>query len=171
MAAAPEVPYELMHLHTTEAVLHALDDGTVDRGQFALRTSAGGLVEESVRAMAGHRFSVTEEFAIRISHALMVVSDADFAAVDTVMTHPQVLAQCRANLAAKYGNLRQVSGEGDLIDHAKVAELLGDGRLPASIATMGSGTLADLHGLRVVDENLEDLAENFTTFLWVQRPG
>jgi len=52
-----------------------------------------------------------------------------------------------------------------------VAELLGRGALASSIATMGSRVLADIHGLRVIEDNLQDLDENFTSFLWVQRPG
>ncbi len=171
MASTPEVPYELVHLHTTEDVLRALHEGAVDRGQFAIHNSAGGMVEESVVAMARYRFAIVEEFAIKISHALLIAPGADLSTVDTVMTHPQVLAQCRASLATKYPTLRQVSGEGDLIDHAKVAELLGSGRLPATTATMGSRILADIHDLRIVEDDLQDLEENFTSFLWVERPS
>ncbi|GAC1341245.1 MAG: hypothetical protein NVSMB29_11430 [Candidatus Dormibacteria bacterium] len=171
LGRTPEQPYELVHLHTTEDVLRALHEGSVDRGQFAIHNSLGGMVEESVNAMARYRFTIIEEFAIKIAHALLIAAGADFSRVDTVMTHPQVLRQCRTNLAKKYANLRQVSGEGDLIDHAKVAELLGGGRLAPSIATMGSRSLADIHDLRVVEDNLQDLDDNFTSFLWVQRPG
>jgi prephenate dehydratase/prephenate dehydrogenase len=171
MSREPEAAYELVYLHTSENVLRALHEGTVDRGQFAIHNSLGGMVGESVEAMAKYRFTIIEEFAIRISHALMVARGADLAAVDTVMTHPQVLAQCRVSLREKYPRLRQTSGEGDLIDHAKVAELLGRGELAATIATMGSSVLAEIHGLRIIDVDLQDLDENFTSFLWVQRPG
>jgi prephenate dehydrogenase len=171
MSRTADVPYELMYLHTTESVLRALHEGTVDRGQFAIHNSVGGMVGESVAAMARYRFAIVEEFEVKISHALMMSSEGDFSNVDTVMTHPQVLAQCRASLKRKFPKLRQTSGDGDLIDHAKVAELLGQGALPANIATMGSRVLADIHGLRVIEDNLQDLDENFTSFLWVQRPG
>ncbi len=171
MGRTPGIPYELVYLHTTDSVLRALHDGTVDRGQFAIHNSVGGMVGESVTAMARYRFAIVEEFAIKISHCLMMSADGDFSEVDTVMTHPQVLAQCRTTLQRKYPTLRQTSGEGDLIDHAKVAELLGQGRLAATIATMGSSVLADIHGLRVIEDDLQDLDENFTSFLWVQRPG
>jgi arogenate dehydrogenase (NADP+) len=171
MSRTEDVPYELVYLHTTERVLRALHEGTVDRGQFAIHNSVGGMVGESVDAMARYRFSIVEEFAIKISHALMMSRGGDLAGVDTVMTHPQVLAQCRSSLQAKYPYLRQTSGEGDLVDHAKVAELLGEGALPANIATMGSRVLADMYGLRVIEDDLQDLNENFTSFLWVQRPG
>src|SRR5580704_6094199 len=169
--SAAGVPSELVYLHTTERVLRAMHEGTVDRGLFAIHNSVGGMVGESVRAMARYRFDIVEEFAIKIAHALMIAGGADFSRVETVMAHPQVLRQCRTNLEKKYANLRQTSGAGDLIDQAKVAELLGTGELPDSIATMGSRMLAELNGLRVVEDNLQDLDENYTSFLWVERPG
>jgi prephenate dehydrogenase len=171
MGRTPDVPYELVYLHTTERVLRALHEGSVDRGLFAIHNSVGGMVGESVRAMARYRFDIVEEFAIKIAHALMMSSTAALSDVDTVMTHPQVLAQSRTTLAKKYPNLQQTSGEGDLIDHARVAELISQGRLAPNIATMGSRVLADIHGLRVIEDNLQDLDENFTSFLWVERPG
>jgi prephenate dehydratase len=143
----------------------------VDRGQFAIHNSVGGMVGESVAAMARYRFAIVEEFAIKISHALMMSSTAAFEDIDTVMTHPQVLAQCRTSLARKYPALHQTSGDGDLIDHAKVAELMAQGALPSNIATMGSTVLAAIHGLVIIEDNLQDLDENFTSFLWVQRPA
>jgi len=170
MRRTPDVPYELVYLHTTEHVLRALHEGAVDRGQFAIHNSVGGMVGESVTAMARYRFAIVEEFAIKIAHALMVSRTADIDGVDTVMTHPQVLAQCQETLRRKYPNLRQTSGEGDLIDHAKVAELLARGDVAPSVATMGSSVLADIYGLRVIEDNLQDLGENFTSFLWVERP-
>jgi arogenate dehydrogenase (NADP+), plant len=171
MSRTPEIPGEIVYLHTTERVLRALHEGEVDRGVFAIHNSVGGMVGESVAAMARYRFAIVEEFAIKISHALMIAGGADFSKVDTIMAHPQVMRQCRTNLEKRYANLRQTSGSGDLIDQAKVAELLGTGELANTIATMGSRILADLNGLRVVEDNLQDLDENFTSFLWVERPG
>jgi len=171
MSRTPDVPYELRYLHTTENVLRALHEGAVDRGQFAIHNSLGGIVTETVQATARYSYDIIEEFAIKISHALMIRRDADFSLVDTIMTHPQVLRQCRTNLEKKYSKLNKTSGEGEMVDHAKVAELLAGGQLPANVATMGSKVLAEIHGLKIVEENLQDLDENFTSFLWVQRPA
>lgn len=168
MAELEGPSHQVVYLHTTERVLRALHDGAVDRGQFAIHNSIGGMVAESVTAMARFRFTVVAEFTLAISHALMVVRDADLATVDTVMTHPQVLAQCRTALSSRYPRLRHTSGHGDLIDQARVAELLGSGALPATVATVGSGVLADLHGLRVVEDRLQDAGDNVTRFLWVE---
>jgi prephenate dehydrogenase len=162
--------YEIRYLHTTASVLEALHEGRIDRGQFAVHNSVGGIVNESIEAMQYSKFRIAEEFSIKIAHALMIRADARLSEVDTIMTHPQVLKQCRQTLSEKYPRLRLTSGEGELIDHALVAERLARGDLPRNVATMGSRLLAEIHGLRVVEDDLQDAAQNFTAFLWVERP-
>jgi len=120
--------------------------------------------------MANYRFHIVEEYAIKIAHALMIAPGADFNKCDTIMTHPQVLKQCKTNLEMKYQRLNKTSGEGDLVDHAKVAELLSRGEIAPNVATMGSKVLAKIYGLEIVEEGLQDLQDNFTSFLWVERP-
>ncbi|NLF25252.1 MAG: prephenate dehydrogenase/arogenate dehydrogenase family protein, partial [Deltaproteobacteria bacterium] len=134
--------YRLHYLYTSAAVLKALYEGSVDRGQFAIHNSAGGIVDESIEAMTRYKFKIAEQFSIKISHALMIRPDASLDEIDTIMTHPQVLRQCKVTLAEKYARLRLTSGTGDLVDSAKVAEQLGAKELPKNIATMGSSRLA-----------------------------
>ncbi len=161
--------YKVKYLYTSENVLKALHAGDIDKGQFAIHNSVGGIVGESVEAMASYKFKIVEEFAIKISHALMIRKDTKVADVNTIMTHPQVLAQCKDTLAKKYPHLKQSSGEKELIDHAMVAKYLSEGRLPKNIAVMGSKVLAQIYGLQVVEDNLQDAKENFTSFLQVVR--
>ena len=47
----------------------------------------------------------------------MIREYAEYADIDTIMTHPQVLAQCKNNLALKYPSLKLTSGTGKFIDH------------------------------------------------------
>ena len=161
--------YKIEYLHTTEGVLKSLHEGDVDRGQFAIHNSTGGIVGESVEAMAKYKFKILEEFAIIISHALMIRKDAKLSEITTIMTHPQVLAQCKTSLAQKYPNLKQTSGVGELIDHALVAKNMYEKKIPKNVATMGSKILADIYDLQVVEDNLQDLKENYTSFLVVER--
>ena len=120
-------------------------------------------------AMAEYKFEIVEEFAIKIAHALMIRDDADYEEVTTVMAHPQVFAQCKRTLPEKYPHLKLISGEGELIDHANVARQMAAHKLPKHVATMGSKVLADLYGLKVVEDNLQDAQENYTSFLVVKR--
>jgi prephenate dehydratase len=99
----------------------------------------------------------------------MIRDDASLADVTTIMTHSQVLAQCKSTLAKRYPNLIQTSGKGKLIDHALVAKRLSEHKIPKEVATMGSDVLAQLYGLQIVATDLQDAQENYTSFLVVSR--
>ena len=162
--------FEIQYLYTTANVLQALHEGKIDRGQFAIHNSTGGIVQETVEASCKHRYEIVEQFSIKIAHALMTTKGAPLEEVTKIMTHPQVLKQCKNNLDEKYVRLERTSGEGELIDHSNVAKHLSEGKLPSSVATMGSKVLAEIYDLRIVEDNLQDLENNFTSFLWVERP-
>ncbi len=161
--------YQIEYLFTSENVLKALHSGDIDQGIFAIHNSMGGIVFETIEAMGKYPFSVVEEFAIKISHALMIPKNKALRDITTIMTHPQVLAQCRISLTQKYPNLRLTSGTGELIDHALVARNLSEGKLPKDIATMGSTILAEIYGLAIIEDNLQDSKENYTSFLLIKR--
>lgn len=161
--------YKIKYLYTSENVLEALHMGEIDRGQFAIHNSVGGIVEESIHAMAKYKFNILGEFAIKISHALMVRKDINFGEITTIMSHPQVFAQCKQTLMKKYPDLKQISGERELIDHAMVAKYLSENKLGKHIATMGSRVLAELYDLKIIEDNLQDAKENYTSFLSVGR--
>lgn len=162
-------PYQLRYLHTTENVLQSLENQEVDFGQFAIRNSLGGEVEESTTAMSGRSLSIVGTYQIKISHALMISRQATIQDVDTIVTHPQVLLQCEQNLKKHYANIRLQICKGDLIDPAKVAELISSEELPKNIATVSNKMLAQIHGLQVIAENLQDSDNNYTTFVLVER--
>jgi len=161
--------YKIKYLYTSANVLDALHKGEIDHGQFAIHNSVGGIVNESVAAMAKYRFTIVEEFAITISHALMIHPDAKLSDIREVMSHPQVFAQCKNTLSKKYPQLKRTSGEDELIDHANVARQLAANKLPKTTAVMGSRVLADIYGLSIVETNLQDATDNYTSFLMVKR--
>lgn len=156
--------YRIKYLYTSARVMHALHMGDIDFGQFAIHNSVGGIVDESIKAMADYTFKIVREFSIKISHALMIRADANIREINTIMTHPQVLAQCKQTLALKYPHLKQTSGAGILLDQAVVAK-----QLDKNTATMGSNILAKIYGLKIIEDNLQDSKENFTSFLMVSR--
>ena len=160
---------EIQYLHRTENVLSKLHQGDIDFAQFAIHNVQGGMVDESVYAMAKFQFKIIEQYSITIEHALMIRPDAELKDIDTVIAHPQVFAQCKINLQKKYPNLKLSSGEGELMDHAKVADLLNKQELPKNVATMGSEVMSGIYGLNIVEKNLQDNNNNVTTFLLVTR--
>jgi prephenate dehydratase len=147
--------------------MEALQRGEINRGQCAIYNSVGGYVEETTDALEKYPVRIIEEFEIKIAHALMIRPDQNFSKIDTIMCHPQVLAQCKSNLKNKYPNFKQTSGEGEWVDNAKTAEALSRKLLPDNTAVMGSKVLASIYGLQIIEDNLQDADENYTRFIHV----
>lgn len=161
--------FNIKYLYTTENVLSALHHGEIDRGQFAIHSSVGGIVQESIEAVSKFKFKIIDQFSLKIAPALMIRKDANFEEITTIMTHPQVYTLTKNTLSEKYPQLERDSGKGELIDHSMVAKFMSDKKLPKHIATMGSRVLAEIYDLKLVEENLQDVTDNFTAFLLVGR--
>lgn len=161
--------FKIEYLCVTERVLCRLHRGDIDYGLFALHNSIGGVVDESLRAMARYTFHTVEEFAIPIRHFLMKRKDVGASKITMIMAHSQVLKQCVRTLRTRYPHLAQKSGTGDLLDTAAAARALSENKVPGTTAILGPRSLADLYDLEVIAENLQDEKENVTSFLLVKR--
>lgn len=161
--------FKTKYLYTTENVLKALEQGEIHIGIFAVHNAVGGVVWETARALAKYRAKIIKEFYIPIKHHLMILPQVELDQITQIMAHPQVLKQCKNTLVKKYPNIRQVSGQGNLIDTAKAAQELAKGNLPRTTAILGPISLSKLYGLKIVDKNLQDLKDNKTYFFAVRR--
>ncbi|MBO0320894.1 hypothetical protein J0X14_01185 [Muricauda sp. CAU 1633] len=161
--------HEILYLNTTANVLKAIHENKIELGQFALYNSTGGIYGESLNEIGKYTFTVLDTYKIRISHALMISKAAKMEEVDTIITHPQVMKQCRLNLSKKYSHLKLKVGEGELTDPARVAEKLGAGELSKNVAVVSNELLAEVYDLKVVETGLEDHTDNESTFLLVSK--
>lgn len=160
---------KIKYLYTTEKVLSELEKRNIDYGQFAMFNSVGGIVHESIEAIANYKFKIVEEFGIKIQHHLMKRKDVSAKDLKAIMTHPQVLKQCKNTLENKYPNLTQTSGKGDLIDNTKAAQAIAQTNIGKTTAYLGPEILSKMFDLEIIDRNLQDDEENLTTFLMVSK--
>jgi prephenate dehydratase len=153
---------EIVELLSTEGVLSAVEDGRIDYGIFALENSNGGVVYESVYAMAAHRFRVVDLFEIDVNHTLLVHPSLEGRQrIDRIASHQQAIRQCRMWLRHNFPTTL-VTEEADT---AEAARMLGAGELPATTAVIAAERCAELFGLRVIERRIQDLKFNFTTFV------
>jgi len=153
---------EIVELVSTDRVLRAVAASEVDLGIFALENSNGGVVYESVYAMAAHRFHVEDLFEIDVNHTLLVRPDLPGrGAIDRIASHQQALRQCRMWLRHHFPTTL-VTEEPDT---AEAARMLATGELPPTSAVIAAERCAELFGLRVMERRIQDLKFNFTTFV------
>ncbi len=161
--------HKVQYLYTTKKVLKNLNEGAINFGLFAITNSTGGIVEESIKALAKYPVTIIYDFEIPIQHFLMKRKDVDTKEIKGIMAHPQVFAQCKDTLNSKFKKYKLISGKGDLVDTAKAAEYLASGKLPKTTAILGPIILSKMYNLEIIAENLQDKKDNLTRFLLVKR--
>lgn len=161
--------YKIRYLFTTEKVLKNLTEGNIDCGLFAVSNSTGGIVEESMQALAKYSTRIISDFEIPVKHFLMKRKDVDTKTITSIMAHPQVFAQCKQTLMINFSQYKLLSGKSDLVDTARAAEYLATDKLPKTTAILGAIGLAEKYNFDIIAENLQDKQDNLTRFLLVKR--
>lgn len=151
----------LVYLLQAEQVLEALEKGDIDTGIFAIENSNGGVVTEYLPAIAQHRFAIDAIFEIAVNHMLLVLPETTRDAVKQIVSQNQALRQCRTYLKRTWPELPVH----EYVDTATAAQDLAAGTLPPETAVIASRAAGDAYGLAVLEENVQDLKFNFTTFI------
>jgi prephenate dehydratase len=152
---------EIVPLISAENVLTALEKGEIDRGIFPIENSNGGIVIETVHAMAKHRFVIEEMFELDVHHMLLVRPGVTASHITAVASHDQALKQCRMYL-------KRVWPQAELVpyaDTAKAAADVANGTLPDTTAAIAPRSAAELYGLDILEESIQDLKFNYTVFI------
>lgn len=152
---------EIVFLVSVENVLTELEKGTIDRGVFPIENSTGGIVIEAVYAMAKHQFEVEKLFEIEVNQNLIVQKGVTASDITSVTSHDQALKQCRMYLKRMWPDIELVP----YADTALAAKDLASGVLPKTTAVVASARAAELYGLDILDEKIQDLKFNYTVFI------
>lgn len=126
-------------------------------GVVPLENSLQGTVGVSFDLFLKHEVFIQAELFSRISHCLLSNAPS-LAAVRTVYSHPQPLAQCGGWLRAHLPNAGLVPVESTAAAANRAAGQKG-------AAAIGHGKLADMLGLGVLARRIEDEPGNWTRFV------
>ena len=153
------------YLVSVENVLSKLEAGSIELGIFPIENSTGGIVTESVDAMGKHSFQKKEVFDIDIRQNLLVRKGVKHQEIQTIASHEQALKQCKSYLAAKWFHAKLQEYD----DTAKAAEDLSAGKLSATTAVIASRAAAEVYGLDILEESIQDQKKNLTSFIAATR--
>lgn len=155
--------YELAYLVSSENVLRAVEHKEVDYGVFAMENAQGGVVIESVKALAKYRCHILDMFHIMIHQNLLTLPGVSMHEVSEIHSHQQALRQCRNFLATHFWGLPLI----EEVDTAEAARRLQIGELSKTAAVIANKACADLYKLQILQADIHDLKNNLTLFLAV----
>jgi len=157
--------FKIEYLISSERVLAAVENGDVDYGVFAIENSQGGVVIESIEALAQHRCDIVEMFHILIHQNLLALPGVRIDQIESVHSHQQALRQCREYLDKDFAELPLV----EEADTAQSAHDLHDGKLPDTAAVIANKSCAKLYDLEILREKIEDMKNNMTMFIAIKK--
>jgi prephenate dehydratase len=135
--------------------LDAVKEGRAGCAMIPIENSQAGRVADIHFLLPESGLSIVGEFFMPIHHALMALSDGPF---EAAYSHTHALGQSRRYLAER--NIVPLS-HADTAGAAAYVKELGD---PA-IAAIAPAIAADLYGLKIVDQRVEDTEDNTTRFV------
>src|SRR5690606_7337986 len=133
-------------LVSSENVLRAVEQQTVDYGIFAMENAQGGVVIESVKALAKYRCDILEMFHIMVNQNLLTLPGVTLKDITEIHSHEQALRQCRNYLATHFWGLPLI----EETDTAEAAHRLQAGELPKTAAVIANKACAELYHLQLL---------------------
>lgn len=143
-------------------VYAATEAQDVDRAVLPFENSLGGSIHRNYDLILSHQLHVVGEVYYRVNHCLLGMPGQRIEDLTRAQSHPQALAQCEGYLMKKKMTREEVD------DTAGAAKAIAEGEL-MGVAAVASRRAADLYGLEVYDEAIQDDKSNVTRFLALSR--
>jgi chorismate mutase / prephenate dehydratase len=139
-------------------VFESVGKGETDAAVVPIENSLEGAVNETYDLLLERALLVTGEVKLRVEHCLIARPGSKLSGIKTVLSHPQALAQCRANLDALGVDTRPFYDTAGSVKF--IAQSSDD-----SVAAIASARSARVYGMKILKTHMEDSEINYTRFL------
>lgn len=143
---------------TFDEVFASVETGQNHLGLVPIENSLAGSIHRNYDLLLRHTLHIVGETQLRIEHCLIANPGATLADVKVVRSHPQALSQCERHLT-EIG----VEAEASYDTAGSVRDLRDSGARDAG--ALASRLAAEIYGMAVLREGMEDDKQNFTRFL------
>ncbi len=142
------------------SIFGEVSKGHCDLGLAPVENTMGGGVIETLDALIESNVKVCAEVLMAIHHSLL--GNCSLEEIEKIYSKPEVFAQCRNWLSATFKEAQTVP----VASTARAAQMAAD---EPKAAAIGSSVAAEIYGLRIICENIEDIANNITRFVVISR--
>jgi chorismate mutase / prephenate dehydratase len=149
-------------LSAITAVFEEVVRGHVDYGLVPVENSIGGGIVDTLDAFLSSSAKICAEVLLTVHHNLL--ANVPWEKVEKIYSKAEVFSQCRNWLSATAKDRHAIPAESTTAA-AQIAR-----NEPAS-AAIGSKQAAELYGLHILFENIEDNPDNMTRFFVIGREG
>ena len=148
---------ETMPCKTFDEVFEVVVKKRATHGVVPLENSIGGTIHRNYDLLLEHEIMITGEVELDVVHCLQALPGTKVSDVKVVYSHPQALAQCERYLRDLGVTVEAV------YDTAGGAKLVSEQKMK-NAAALASRRAAEVFGLEVLQEAVQDYEYNITRF-------
>jgi prephenate dehydratase len=141
-----------------DSVFESVKSGKCEAGLIPIENSLAGSIHQNYDLLLRHDLYIVGEYFLRVRHCLIAMPGMKKSEVKKVISHPQALAQCAEYLRAMGVKVEPVY---DTAGSVKILKESG----ARDTAAIASHRAAELYGMEILEEGIEDNQENYTRFL------
>ncbi|MCL5985421.1 MAG: prephenate dehydratase [Actinobacteria bacterium] len=144
---------------SVEDVARAVEVNEVDLGIVPIENSIEGSVNATLDMLIFEsEVKIVGEIIHQINNCLLINHGSSIERIKEVFSHPHALAQCRKHISSNLKNV-VIRAANSTAEAARLAAEAG-----LSAAAIGNKAAAEIYGLEVLQEHIEDFADNKTRF-------
>ncbi|KFK39907.1 hypothetical protein AALP_AA3G304300 [Arabis alpina] len=147
-----------------DVAFQAVELWIADRAVLPVENSLGGSIHRNYDLLLRHRLHIVGEVQIPVHHCLLALPGVRTDCIARVISHPQALAQTEGSL----NKLTPKAAIEAFHDTAAAAEYIAANNLHDT-AAVASARAAELYGLQILADGIQDDAGNVTRFLMLAR--
>jgi prephenate dehydratase len=145
-----------------DAVFEAVNSGLCDTAMIPIENSLAGSIHQNYDLLLRNELQIVGEHFLRVRHCLITAPGVAKPDLKKAISHPQALGQCAGYLRSNGIQAEQA------YDTAGSVKLLKESGA-RDTAAIASRRAAELYGMQILAEGIEDNPENYTRFLAIQR--
>lgn len=147
-------------------LIMAVQEGSLDLAVVPVENALEGTVNITVDVLVHEvDIKIVGEIIIPIHHCLLTVPGIDLNDIRGIVSHPQALAQCRKFLYANFKGIPVHSSNSTAAGAKEVIES------DTPLAAIGNRRAAEVFGLHISKEDIEDQQGNCTRFIVLSKDG
>ncbi|OVA04648.1 Prephenate dehydratase [Macleaya cordata] len=147
-----------------EVAFQAVELWLADRAVLPVENSLGGSIHRNYDLLLRHHLHIVGEVQLPVHHCLLALPGVRKEYLTRVISHPQALSQCELTLTKLGLNVAREAVD----DTAGAAEFVAANDL-RDTAAIASSRAAELYGLQILADGIQDDSSNVTRFVMLAR--
>jgi prephenate dehydratase len=149
---------ETLPCESFDAAFEAVNSGKCDSALIPIENSLAGSIHQNYDLLLRHNLYIAGEYLLRVQHCLIAMPGVQKEDIKKAISHPQALGQCAGylrGLGLKMEPVYDTAGSVKMLKESGARDT----------AAIASRRAAEIYGMQILEEGIEDNPENYTRFL------